>query len=155
MLINIVIGFVIPLILGLFLYKKDKEVIIFIAPISSVVSFLFNQIGYSIEWWDFSPDFEEDETLSALPMDIGLFPFLACLMIHIKLRKNIKSVYLIILFTTITTMIEYVGLLIGKVQYQKGWNIFFTFLSYACAYILSYLYFLLVKKRVFHKSGYK
>jgi hypothetical protein len=152
MILNIIVGFVIPFIFGIFLYRKDRKVIIFIAPIASVISFVINEIGYSSEWWEFSPSFQENETLSALPMDIGLFPFLACLMIHIMLKKNIKPFFMILIFSIFTTLIEFVGFILEKVKYQKGWNIFYTFLSYTCAYILGYLYFKLIKKSVFPQN---
>jgi hypothetical protein len=152
MIINIVIGFVIPLILGTILYKKNSRVIIFIAPISSVVSFIINEIGYSSEFWEFTPIFKENETLSALPFDVGLFPFLACLMVYIIITKRIKPFYIICFFTMVTTLLEFVFFLIGKVIYQRGWNIFFTFLSYALAYFICYYYFILIKIDVFQKK---
>ncbi|MHB8061690.1 MAG: CBO0543 family protein [Ruminiclostridium sp.] len=152
MIINIVIGFILPLIFGICLYKNNSRVVIFIAPISSVVSFTFNQIGYSAKFWVVTPIIKENETLSALPMDIGIYPFLACLMIYIIIAKSIKPFYAISLFTIVTTLLEFICFLLGKVIYQRGWNLFITFLSYACAYFLCYLYFILIKKFVFEEN---
>lgn len=155
MIVNIIIGFLIPLILGIILFKKNSRVIIFFVPIGSMVSFFINEIGYSSELWEFLPMFEENETLSALPFDVGLFPFLTCLMVYIIITKTIKPFYIISFFTMVTTLLEFVFFLFGKVIYQRGWNIFFTFLSYAVAYFICYLYFLLIKKVVFEEHNCK
>lgn len=43
-----------------------------------------------------------------------------------------------------TSLLEYLGILMDRVQYGNEWNIVFTFLSYLIAYILVYIYYRMI-----------
>ncbi|MDR6885026.1 CBO0543 family protein [Bacillus sp. 3255] len=153
MLFNIIVGFIIPWIFGIYLYKKARIVVLLIFPFTATISALINDMGYHLEFWDFTPLIENDETLSALPLDIGLYPVFAGYMIY-WIRHNHRHVWLkIICLCLLTTGLEWVALQYGKVEYGNHWNIGWTFLSYALAYVLVYVYYkVLVQNGLFDRS---
>lgn len=146
MTINIVFGFVIPWIAGILLWRKSPVTIYLIGPIASIVAALFNDLGYHLNFWDFTPKIENDETLSALPLDLGLYPVMACLMIYWIFRTKRQAWLKLTLFALFNTALEFVGLHFGKVEYKNGWNIGWTFVSYFLALLLVYFYYKLLSK---------
>lgn len=146
MTINIVIGFVIPWMFGIWLHKKSPIIIYLIAPIAAIVSAFFNDIGYYLGFWDFTPKIENDETLSALPLDLGLYPITACYLIYWIVRNNRRPWLKIVSVSLFNTTLEFIALLSGKAEYGKGWNIGWTFISYALALTLIFLYYKLLDK---------
>lgn len=62
---------------GIYLYRENFPIILTIAPFSAVVSFLINAVGFSLEWWNLN-HYMSIETVSALPLNIGLYPVLGC-----------------------------------------------------------------------------
>lgn len=143
---NIVIGFVVPWILAIYLMRKASIVIIITLPIASLVAILSNTFGFQLKFWSFTPLIHGEESISALPLDLGLYPVIACYMVHwIRISQ---TNHLVILFVTIlfTTILEYVALLIGKTSYSNGWNIYWTFVSYLIAYGIVYLYYRILAK---------
>lgn len=153
MLFNITVGFIIPWIFGIYLYKKSRIVVLLIFPITVTISALINDTGYHLELWDFTPHIENDETLSALPLDLGLYPVLSGYLIY-WIRKNNRHVVMKMLcFCLITTGLEWVAYLYGKVEYGNHWTIGWTSLSYLFAYVLVYIYYkVLVRYGLFKNS---
>ncbi|SDC93739.1 hypothetical protein SAMN02799630_01783 [Paenibacillus sp. UNCCL117] len=154
MIVNLIIGFLVPWIVGLFLYRKSPAMVWLICPFAATISALINDIGYHLNVWDFTPEIENDETLSALPFDLGFYPVMAyCLILWI--RKNNRHVSMKIGgISLLTTALEYICFLAGKLEYGNGWNLGWTFLSYIFAYGLVYLYYLrLVKFDVIRIAG--
>lgn len=144
-LIVIVFGFVVPWMVGINLFRKDKKIIMLIAPFMSVLAFIVNVIGFELGFWRLHPVFET-VSFTALPVDIGLYPVMGCFMIFI-IRKAYYHRFIIILTTAlITTICEYVGVVTGFVTYAHGWNIIYTFVSYYIPYNISYLYYLQLQK---------
>ncbi|KRF18641.1 CBO0543 family protein [Paenibacillus sp. Soil787] len=146
-LVNIILGFIIPWIFGLFLYKKASNIVILISPISSIISSVINAVGYHLEFWDFTPLIQNDETISALPFDIGLYPVTTSFMIYWIHSKNHKPIMSLLIFCALLTGIEFIGVLIHKVQYSNGWNLGWTFVSYFIAEIIVYGYYVLGKRQ--------
>lgn len=140
MLNNIIFGFIIPWLAALPLIRKSPKTMLLIFPIGAVASLVINSFGFQLGFWDFTPLIPNDESVSALPLDIGLYPILASYMIWIILFQRDKSLLILFLFVFVTTLLEFGALLIGKVTYGNGWNIGFTFLSYLLAYGIVYLY---------------
>ena len=92
-LFNFIIGFVIPWILGFYLYQRNPKVIILIAPISSVIAFTINDWGFNYNFWDFTPILHE-QSYAALSFNLGVFPILFCSYIYYiekKQRNNMIS----------------------------------------------------------------
>lgn len=146
MTINIVIGFIIPWIFGILLIRKSPIVIYLIYPIAAIVSAFFNDIGYHLGFWDFTPKIDHDETLSALPLDLGLYPITGSYMIYWIIRSNRRPWLKIACVSLFNTVLEYIAFLTGKAEYGNGWNIGWTFLSYLLALVLIFLYYKLLDK---------
>jgi hypothetical protein len=146
MWINIIFGFIIPWLVALYLVRKSPKTLLLIYPISGLLSMAINSLGFQMRFWDFTPLIPNDESVSALPLDLGLYPIIACFMIRtIMLHRN-KTALILFLFVLFTTLLEYMGLLIGKVSYGNGWNIGFTFLSYLLALGCVYIYFRILER---------
>lgn len=151
MLFNIIVGFLIPWVFGIYLYRKSRIIVFLIFPITVTISGLINDTGYHLEFWDFTPLIENDETLSALPLDLGLYPVMAGYMIY-WIRKSNRHTFLKIgCFCLATTALEYLALILGKVEYGNHWNIGWTFVSYMLAYSLVYLYYRLLVRYGYFK----
>ncbi|OES45894.1 CBO0543 family protein [Domibacillus iocasae] len=138
--------FVIPWVIAvLHLQLKDKKLIPLIAPFASVNAFLVNGLGVDLGFWHVYP-FTKPEILSTLPFNLGLYPVLACYMIYF-IKKSSKSPYLIVFFIAfVTTLVEALFFLLGKVSYGNGWNIFWTFVSYLFPYMFGYWFYRYLKK---------
>lgn len=141
MLINIIFGFIIPWLAAVHLVLKSPKTLLLIAPFSAAISFLINAFGFQLELWDFTPLIPDDQNVSALPINIGLYPILGSYIIWTIIAHRKKTTLILFLFTVCTTILEYGGILIGKVSYGNGWNIGYTALSYLLAYSCVYIYF--------------
>ncbi|WP_275175823.1 hypothetical protein [Bacillus tropicus] len=73
---NIIIGFIIPWIFGIWLFKRNPKVVLLIAPIGIAVAFLINEWGVNY-FWQLKPIFK-NIGLSAYPLNFGLYPVLVC-----------------------------------------------------------------------------
>lgn len=145
MLENVVLGFVIPWVtVGMFLYRKDKKIVFFIVPFSSSISYSVDAIGFNFGFWHLSP--HKYDNLSSLPTDLGYFALLGGLMVYTVRKYKINNFFMLLIFSIVTTVIEFMFVLIGKITYGNGWNISWTFLSYAIPYIIVYYYYILLKR---------
>lgn len=144
MLSYFILGFIFPWILSVYLFKKNKATILTIAPFTAVVALVLNEIGLYFELWDILP--QNTEPINCLPLDLGLYPVLASYYIHCVQRKYLRPWLLLFLNCIVTTALESIYVLIGKIVYHNGWNIFFTFGSYLVGYLFVYLYYLLLRR---------
>ncbi|MCA0756348.1 hypothetical protein KP806_14940 [Paenibacillus sp. N4] len=147
MWLNIICGFIVPWLFGgIYLARKSPLVLLLIFPAGSIISSLINALGFHLKFWDFTPLIPNDESISALPLDIGMYPLLACFMIRTIIQKRKKTALVFFLFVFSTTVLEYIGTIIGKVSYGHGWNVGFTFLSYCVGFGTVFLYFKLLER---------
>lgn len=107
MLLNIALGFVLPWIFGVYLYRKNPLIVLAIAPFSAVVSFLINAVGFALEWWNLTP-YMRIETLAALPLNIGLYPVLGswCIILIQRLGHSLSLMLIFALGTTLLRRIR-------------------------------------------------
>jgi len=138
-LVNIIMGFIVPWIFGFILYKKEPIIVLLIAPIGMTVAFILNEWGTNY-FWQFEPTFR-NRSLSALPLNMGFYPVLSSFLIYFRLKKKGNTIMLLLCFTLFTTGFEGVGLVVGKVEYFNEWNIIGTFISYLIAYFIIYGYY--------------
>lgn len=144
LLLNIAFGLVTPWVLGLWLLKRDKKIVLIIMPFTSMVSYTVNLLGFTFNFWLLKPF--ELYAFSALPFDLGLFPLLGCALIYIIKNKKINQYFLIFTFALLTTGLEFAGLFIGYVIYRNGWNIFYTYISYLIPFAIVYWYYVNLKR---------
>ncbi|KPV45668.1 CBO0543 family protein [Alicyclobacillus ferrooxydans] len=143
MLLNIALGFVLPWILGAFLYRNHPLTVLTVAPFASVVSFLINAVGFGLEWWNLAP-YTRIETFSALPLNMGLYPVLGCWCI-VLIRRFGRSLSMVLVFSISTTLLEGFAVFIGHASYGNGWNLAWTFISYLVAYVVVYKFYTLIR----------
>ncbi|WP_230200287.1 CBO0543 family protein [Bacillus niameyensis] len=120
-------------------FRVNLKLVIIMAPFVSVVAFVLNEIGFN-NFWDFIPRFK-NISLSSLPLNLGLYPVLGCLLVYSLQLSTRKPVVWMVFYGLITTGMEYVALVAKYIFYYNGWNIFHTFLSYLLAYILVFFYY--------------
>jgi hypothetical protein len=145
MLANIFFGFIIPWMFGIWLYKKDKKTVLLVSPLGAVLAYTFNLFGNHFELWSYKPALKTQQ-LSEFPLDIGLYPVISSYLVH-SIQKSIAKPYsLILIFSLATTILEYGTLVFGRISYNHGWNIFWTFWSYVLPYFIIYRYYIALKK---------
>lgn len=144
MLFNIIVGFVIPWISGVVFYFKDRKVLFIIAPFQSAIAYTVNSIGVFYGFWSIYP--HEYGKFSTVPYDLGVYPILAVYLIHLIDKTKINHYLLIVIVTALTTILEWLGIMTGRILYSNGWNLFLTFISYLIPYLLNYQFYLRLKK---------
>lgn len=144
MTLNIVLGFILPTLLSAYLFKKDVKLVMLIYPIAISFACIYNIFGFTLDYWMLKPD--KMGCIAALPMDLGLYPFLSSLLIYLIHHKGFNSKLLILAFAIFTTVAEYVAVLFKHVTYHNGWNIGFTFFSYLTPYVFIHCYYKYFKK---------
>ncbi|MDR5658368.1 hypothetical protein RH915_02585 [Serpentinicella sp. ANB-PHB4] len=92
MLLNTVLGFIIPWIFGVWLILKYKKLVFIIYPFSSVVSHTFNSFGFHAGYWKVTPI--DYGVFSALPFDLGLFPLLGYYLIYVISKQTGSDIFL-------------------------------------------------------------
>jgi len=55
MTFNIIIGFLIPWILGIYLCNKEKKLFLVIYPFGCTISYIINMIGVYFKFWGIAP----------------------------------------------------------------------------------------------------
>jgi len=132
------------LVFGVILYFKDKKTVLIIAPFSGILAYTINEFCFHLNLWRLAPLNIKDD-LTTISVNLGLYPILGCYLIYYISRKHINAYLIILIFTIVTTIFEYLGFLFNFVIYGNGWNIGWTFLSYLIPYLLIYWYYLKLK----------
>lgn len=145
MAFNIIVGFLIPWILGAYICIKEKRLFLTVYPFGCTVSYTINVLGFYFKFWDISP--YGHGVFVSLPMNLGLYPIVGTYFAFLLYKGVGKTYYLLFMFTLITTLFEYLMVFLGKGVYGHGWNLFWTFVSYLVAYVLAYWFYHLVRSK--------
>ncbi|UOQ45899.1 hypothetical protein MUN89_08255 [Halobacillus salinarum] len=145
MWINLLVGFLLPGIIIVYLFLKNPKLITLMYPVGVATAFVGSDWGFGF-FWNVTPTFEHNPSLSAFSYKIGYFPLLSCLFGYIKVKELVNTAFLILFFTIITTFMELLAVWSGKVLYSNGWNIFWTFVIYFAGFIGAFFYLQLLKK---------
>lgn len=143
MVINIILGVIIPWIIALIIID-ERKIIYYIAPFASALSFLFNDFGF-FYFWKLYPFNLLD--LSAIPFNIGLFCLYPCIIIELMRKYDISAYIALPITSLIITLAEGCGLLIGRVVYYNHWNIVATYFSYSISLLISYIFYKILKRQ--------
>jgi len=146
MLSNILLGFLIPWIFGIWLYSVMPRLVLTIAPFASVISFLVNNWGIYNQLWVLRPVLKI-QTTSTIPVNIGLYPIISCFTCYFILRSRFHPFFWILLSSTGQTVLEMTAYYYGRVLYDNGWNFAGTFVSYLIPGLITYYYFGILRKR--------
>ncbi|OMF48734.1 CBO0543 family protein [Paenibacillus peoriae] len=137
MTLNIIIGFIVPWILGLG-FIKDKKLMFVFVPLAVALATVTDTIGFNYFWF-LQPRFR-NASLSALPFNLGLYPIVSCFMLYFISNKGVKAVSSVLVTSVFLTVIEWIFKEFDRVTYFNGWNIFWTFISYVVPAVVLYLY---------------
>jgi hypothetical protein len=144
--ILIFLSFILPWIVGINIYLKDKKIIMIIAPFAAMLSFILNTPG--IDYGFFYPSPVNNiklHTLAILP-SIGFFSILSCLFVFTIRYTKISPLYSSFIFAIIGCAADLVYIGAGFLKYNNGWNILFSFLGFLISFSIIYLYYLALKK---------
>ncbi|MGE5653496.1 MAG: hypothetical protein ACM3ZQ_04405 [Bacillota bacterium] len=139
---NIVVGLAIPWLVGAWLYLKDRDSVLLIAPFASVLAWTVNQFGFHYGFWEMSP-FGSQEC-SAWPFNLGLFPLSFCFTVYAARHTRYHPALLIVASSLFLTLLEFLGVVSG----HRGWNTQWTFISYLVPNLLCFAYY-----RLLHRQG--
>lgn len=150
MFFNILMGLIIPSFFGGWLYKKDKSILIKVGPLTSLLALLICFVGGRLKLWVLKPKLRRFQILTTLPYCIGLYPVLASYFIYFTKKLPYKPSEMVLMFTCLTTLGEFVCRLFKHVEYGKGWDMTKTFVSYLIPYYLILKFYDLRKNKKVH-----
>ncbi|WKL02036.1 hypothetical protein Q0F98_37820 [Paenibacillus amylolyticus] len=104
MLGNILLGMVIPIILGAWILRRNFTIFILYYPLGVAVAACINNIGFNY-FWNILPN-THNQSLAALPMDLGVYPIAGCLMMYTILEKGAKPWLAILVASLSLTLIR-------------------------------------------------
>jgi hypothetical protein len=149
MLFHIIVGFILPWVLGVYLFRNQTRLFITFFPIGVAVATLINDIGFNY-FWEMDKNFK-DLSLPSIPYNLGLYPILCCLFICSIHYKKMSTLITFLVFTLGTSFLESLIVLLGKLEYRNEWNIYWSSVSYLMAYLILYGYYKLVRKLILFK----
>lgn len=145
MTFNIIIGFLIPWILGIYIYIKEKRLFLVIYPFGCTISYTINMVGFYFKFWGIAP--YRYGVFASFPLNLGLYPIVGTYFVFLLYKRVSKPSSLLFIFLLLTTGFEYLMLILKKGIYGNGWNLFWTFVSYLVAYISAYCFYRLVRNK--------
>jgi hypothetical protein len=143
MAFNIIIGFLIPWILGVYFCIKEKRLFLVMYPFGCTVTYTINMLGFYFGFWSIKP--YKYGIFTSLPLNLGVYPIIGTCFVVLLYKGIYKSYYLIFIFSLLTTVFELSMLILGRGIYGNGWNLFWTFISYLIAYISAYCFYRLAR----------
>ncbi|MCP1184437.1 hypothetical protein [Paenibacillus sp. 1781tsa1] len=143
MLGNILLGMVVPILLAVWILRRNLKILVIYYPLGVAIASCINNVGFNY-FWNILPN-TRNQSFAALPMDLGIYPIAGCLMMYAILVKGTKPWVAILVSALSLTLLEWIAKMLGHVIYFNGWNIFWTFLSYLLPFVLAYGYGMLLK----------
>ncbi|SFE40241.1 hypothetical protein SAMN05216378_3001 [Paenibacillus catalpae] len=141
MIFNVSIGFIIPWLCFLIAPLPNKiKLVLRVFPISGLMAFVLNDFFVKHGFWIVKPIVDENESYSAIPYNLGLYPVWAIFLIYFIERRSWSPAILIGIWSIGITFAEYVLVEIGRVLYDNGWHVLWTFISYVVAFTIVVLY---------------
>ncbi|WP_426334819.1 hypothetical protein ACN9MH_14590 [Paenibacillus silvae] len=151
MIVNTIIGMLIPLLLGAWILRRHYRFLVLYYPLGVAVSACINSIGFNF-FWNILPN-TRNQSFAALPMDLGIYPITGCIMMYMIQVRRTRPWPAIFVSSLLLTLIEWTAKLLGHVVYFNGWNIFWTFWSYFLPFVIAYGYSKILKITFPERSG--
>mgnify|MGYP005853844677 CR=1 FL=1 len=145
----IIVGFVLPWITGIFLYKKSPKIFYTTAPITALIAVVLNQAGIHVGLWKVNP-MPSVMLLDSLFLDLGIFTLSGAWFTYMLVYKTIKPIWVYSLFIGGMTILEGMALLKGTLTYDDEWSFFYTFFMYVGGFlVIGVISKVLIKLKVF------
>lgn len=146
MMFNILLGIVLPWIVAVFVVRKaERYIVAVMSPFATTLGYTLNTLWTHQGFGYMLPKFPENWTLAGLPCELGMFPVTVSLFI-IMYRRTHKLFLLLTLFPLVNTSCEGLGLILGKLVYLNGWNLFETYIEYVAGFAANLLYWQLISR---------
>ncbi len=129
------LGFALPWILGVYLYKKAPAILLTAAPATALIAVTINQLGIHLGLWKVNP-MPRVILMDSIFLDLGIFPVIGVWFSYLIHAKKYKRIWVYLGFILGMTGLEYGALLKGTVSYNEDWNIFFTLLVYVGGFVI-------------------
>ncbi|MFC7322569.1 hypothetical protein [Halobacillus campisalis] len=134
---NIIAGFIIPWIFGIYMYRKAPEIFFTTAPITALIAVTCNQAGIHLGLWEVH-HMPKVTLADSIFLDLGIFTIAGSSFTYFLAYKKKNRYLLLTLFTLGMTSLEYLSIVMEIVSYSDKWNIFYTFLMYAAGFLTLY-----------------
>ncbi|MFG6149369.1 hypothetical protein [Halobacillus sp. B23F22_1] len=145
----IIVGFVLPWITGIYLYRKAPKIFFTTAPITALIAVVLNQAGIHIGLWKVHP-MPKAMLLDSIFLDLGIFTIAGAWFTYALVYKTIHPFLVYFLFIGGMTGLEGLALLKGTLTYNDDWSYFYTFLMYVGGFlVIGGISKLLIKLNVF------
>ncbi|MDT9717773.1 hypothetical protein QVE09_02605 [Paenibacillus sp. ClWae2A] len=138
MLGNILLGMVVPILLAVWILRRNLKILVIYYPLGVAIASCINNVGFNY-FWNILPN-TRNQSFAALPMNLGIYPIAGCLMMYAIIVKDAKPWVAILVSALSLTLLEWLAKMMGHVIYFNGWNIIWTFLSYLLPFVLAYGY---------------
>lgn len=148
--IVIMMSFIVPWIIGYNIYKKDKGIILLIAPFSATLSFVLNTPG--LDYGYFYPTSINNIKIHTLSIiaNAGIFCIIGCLFIftirHWNTKLKPKSLFVNIFYTVIGILIDLGLISAGFLNYGNNWGAIHSIAAFIFAFYIIYFYYLSLRK---------
>ncbi|WP_229717804.1 hypothetical protein [Thalassobacillus devorans] len=144
-LFNFFFGLIIPWTIAILLCRRVPYLFLTVAPFMSLVSITCNQIGMALGFWTLYPQ-TDLLIINSVNIDFGYNPAAGLIFTYMIYFKKWRRWMVYSGFILLLNGLEIVALLLNKVVYDNGWNIFFTFLAYVIGlFVLDFYYYCLKK----------
>ncbi len=144
--LSIILGFIAPWILGVYLYRRARLIIAIIVPFASALGFSLNTIGMDLGY--FYPTVTTHTFMHSITIlaNLGLLAIESCLFIFLIERIRISTFLLNILVSLVSSLIDVLFIVLKLLAYNPPWNIYWTFIFYfICFYIINFYYLWVMK----------
>ncbi|MFB4162255.1 hypothetical protein ACE1TI_00160 [Alteribacillus sp. JSM 102045] len=143
MRINILLFFLFPWLLGIWLFKQDKKLFLRLLPFGMVIANVIDLWGHYNNYWVLKPIRKKWQFITTIPLNLGLYPISGVLMVYLirKTKERERPSSWIVVFACLLTIFEFTSKFIGWAAYRNGWNLMKTFLAYLTAYYLVHRYY--------------
>lgn len=145
MLINVLVGFVLPWVTILPIIRLHPVFLFTILPFTALISVIGNQVGMQLGWFWLNPDHFIPLSWS-LFIDLGYNPAAAVWFTYVLHFNKWKRWAAYLTFLIVLNGLEYVAVMLGKVEYSSAWNIYLTFSSYLIGLVVIDTFFTLYKR---------
>lgn len=140
------LSFILPWILGIVLYFKDKRMVVTIVPFACMLGYVLNTVGIDCGFFYALPiSGIKPHTIAIFP-NTGLLPIESCLFIYAVRHTKFKLALLEIVISAISSLADVISIAARFLVYNKGWTIPWTMLMYLISFYVIYLYYLWLKK---------
>ncbi|ARI77900.1 hypothetical protein [Halobacillus mangrovi] len=147
MIFNFTVGFILPWITAIILFRRARILIYSVVPFTALLSLISNQVGMQSNLWALNPE-PTIVLLESLFIDIGYNPIICAWFAYCIYFKKIRRLWVYGLFILLINGLELLALFTDKVEYSDDWNIYYSFIVYVLGLFITDFYYSRVNELV-------